>query len=142
MLVGDCRRYPIARLRQAIVLLCWSFSLHTRILCTVYHTPLGRGFPCSIARQPRGCECRTKRLRKALGDMFPTSTLLAPLALFQLWKYRPWKIHQEGCDVHCRTRYMYQVSLLAFGTREGKNVSKIKNYGYEQVSATRGRPGC
>ena len=31
-------------------------------------------FSSSIARQPRGCQCRTTRLRKALGETFPTST--------------------------------------------------------------------
>ena len=35
------------------------------------HTPWG-GFPSSIARQPRGCQYLTIRLRKALGEMFPT----------------------------------------------------------------------
>ena len=34
-----------------------------------YHTPWG-GVPSSIARQPRGCQYRTIRLRKALGEMF------------------------------------------------------------------------
>ena len=55
-------------------------------------------FSSSIARQPRGCQYRTIRLRKALGEMFPTPTFLAP-ALFQLWRYRPWKIGPGGCDI-------------------------------------------
>ena len=32
------------------------------------------GFPGSIARQPRRCQHRTIRLRKALGEMFPPPT--------------------------------------------------------------------
>ena len=32
----------------------------------------------SIWRQPRGCQCRTIRLHKALGEMFRTPTFLAP----------------------------------------------------------------
>ena len=37
---------------------------------TVYLTPPWCGFSSSIARQPRGCQYRTLRLRKALGEMF------------------------------------------------------------------------
>ena len=40
----------------------------------VYITPSWGGFPSSIARQPRGCHSRTIRLRKALGEIFPTPT--------------------------------------------------------------------
>ena len=53
--------------------------LYDRILirrCT-YHTPLWGGFPTSIPRQPRGCQFRTIRLRKALGENFPPPTFLA-----------------------------------------------------------------
>ena len=39
----------------------------------IYHTPLERFFPSSIARQPRGRQYRALRLRKYL-DMFPTPT--------------------------------------------------------------------
>ena len=66
-----------------------SVYLHThwyqryRICRCISHTPLRRFFPSSIARQPRGCQYRTTRLRKALGEtLFPTPTLLAP-TLFQ-----------------------------------------------------------
>ena len=42
-------------------------------------TPPWGGFPSSIARQPKkGGQYRTIRLRKALGEMFPTPTVLAP----------------------------------------------------------------
>ena len=41
---------------------------------TAYITPLWDRFPSSIARQPRGCQYRTNRLRKALGEMLPTPT--------------------------------------------------------------------
>ena len=67
----------------------------------VHHTPWG-GFPTSIARQPRGCQYRTMRLRKALGEMFPTPTISAP-ARFQLWRYRAWKIGRGGCDIVIHT---------------------------------------
>ena len=40
-------------------------------------TPPRGGFPSSIARRPRGCQYRTIRLRKALGEMFRTPTGLA-----------------------------------------------------------------
>ena len=56
-------------------------------------------FPSSIARQPRECQYRYVRLRKALGEMIPTPLFLAP-ALFQLWGYRPWKIDPGVCDIH------------------------------------------
>ena len=35
------------------------------------------GFSSSIARQPRGRQYQTKRLRKALGEVLPTPTMLA-----------------------------------------------------------------
>ena len=74
----------------------------------VYHTP-GAAFPSSIARQPRGRPYRTiARLRKALGEMFPTLTLVAP-TLFQPSIYRPWKIGPGGCDI------LYTV----YGTADG-----------------------
>ena len=64
-----------------------------------YHMshPSGAVCPSSIARQPRRCQCRTIRLQKALGDMIPTPTFVAP-TLYQLlpWKYRPWKIGPGG----------------------------------------------
>ena len=69
----------------------------------MYITPHWGGFASSIARQPRGCQYRTIRLRKALGQMFPTPTFLAP-TLFQLWRYRAWKIGPGVCDI-----YIYRI---------------------------------
>ena len=43
--------------------------------------PPWHGFPSSIARQPRGGQYRTTRLRKALGGMFTTPNFLAPTLL-------------------------------------------------------------
>ena len=58
----------------------------------VSHTPLLGGFPSLIARQPRGCQYRTIRLRKALGDMFPTllsGPFSDPTIYFNLlWRHR------------------------------------------------------
>ena len=51
--------------------------------------PLRGGFASSIARQPRGCPDRTVRLRKALGEMFPTLNFFGTDTPFQLWGYRP-----------------------------------------------------
>ena len=57
------------------------------------------GFPRSIARQPRGCQYRTIRLRKGFLEMFPIPTFLVP-PLFQLPRYRAWKIGSGGeCDI-------------------------------------------
>ena len=62
-------------------------------------SPPWGGFPSSISRQPRECQSRTVRLRKALGEMIPTRAFLAP-ALFQLrWRYRAWKIGPGGAGV-------------------------------------------
>ena len=58
--------------------------------CYTSQPPWG-GFPRSITRQPRGCQYRTVRLRKALGEMFPAPTFSAP-TMVQPWRYRPWKI--------------------------------------------------
>ena len=63
-----------------------------------YHTPPWGGFPSSIARQPRGCQYRTIRLRNALGEMFPTPTFLTP-TLFQPWRYQPWIIGPGLCVI-------------------------------------------
>ena len=35
--------------------------------------------------------------------MFPTPTFLAP-TLFQLWRFRPWKVGPGGGDIHRRVR--------------------------------------
>ena len=94
----------------------------------VYHTPLGRFFPNSTARQPRGCQYRTMRLRKALGEMLPTLTFLAP-AIFQLSRYRARNIRPGGgdderCgdDKHCRMRVVLLLRWLripqCFGQKE------------------------
>ena len=51
------------------------------------------------------------RLRKALGDMFPTPTVLAP-AFFQLWKHRAWNIGPGVCDIHRRRKTWVLVYLV------------------------------
>ena len=51
-----------------------------------------------MARQPRACHYGTMRLWKALGQIFPMATVLEP-TLFQLWKFRAWKIDAGVCDI-------------------------------------------
>ena len=70
----------------------------------VYITHRWSGFPSSIARQQRRCHYRTLRLRKAVDEVFPTPTFLAP-AVFLLWRYRPWIIGPGWCDIQRRIRY-------------------------------------
>ena len=74
-----------------------STGLAPRILhTTVYITPPWGAFPRSIARQARGYQYRTMRLRKALGETFPTPTVSAPILFQLLRRYRAWKIGPEG----------------------------------------------
>ena len=63
--------------------------------------------PSTIARQPRTCQCRTRRLRKALGEMSSTPTFLAPT------------LHQTveislGCGVHA---VLYRIHRFPVATR-------------------------
>ena len=44
----------------------------------MYITPPRGGFPRWVARHPRGCQYRTARLRKALGEVFTMPAFLAP----------------------------------------------------------------
>ena len=82
-----------------------TYTQYTAVYDGEYHTIKHHwgGFPRSIVRQPRGCQCRTIRLRKPLGEVFATPVCLAPEQL-QVWKYRAWKIGLRGCDVHRRIR--------------------------------------
>ena len=54
----------------------WSMVTRLRQATNEYppHTPSWGGYPISIAGQPGGCQYRTTRLRKALGEIFPTPT--------------------------------------------------------------------
>ena len=78
------------------------------VRCAVCAPPWG-GFPSSFARQPRGCQCRMIRLRKALTPRYFQHRPFcgAGTILFQLlvWKYRPWEIGPGVCDIHGRVRY-------------------------------------
>ena len=92
----DCTWYSITR--SLTYLVPDIFLYGNRYTGTVYDvciTPPGAFFPRSIARQPKRCPSRTTRLRKALGEMLPMPTFLAP-ALFQLWRYRARKIGPGG----------------------------------------------
>ena len=60
------------------------FYSHVRVQHNFWHhtaVPPWGVISSSLARQTRGCQYRTIRLRKALGDTFPTPTVSAP-ALF------------------------------------------------------------
>ena len=93
--------YLVPRCRQGCfpLLLKKHTGIYVRYICrpctTVRITPLWGRFPSSIARQPTGSKHRTIPLRTALGEIFPTLTLLAP-ALIQLWRSRARKIG-PGC---------------------------------------------
>ena len=50
---------------------------------------------------PRGCQCRTTRLRKALGETFPTPAFFGTDTMPIVWRYRAWKIGPGGCGA-CR----------------------------------------
>ena len=96
---------------------------------TEYSTHLWGGFPSSIARQPRGCQYPTIRLRKALWDMFPTPTFLAPI-LSQLWRYIAWEIGPGVCDIHRRNihrrvRYTATKQILRLDHYESHRGSSI-----------------
>ena len=99
----------------------WPYCLRWRCYHTM--TPPSGGFPSSIARRPRGCPHRmlSIRLRKALDEMFPAPTFMAPtLLLILLWKYRPWKIGPGGCVAHCRIRYVGHTQVGRYpGTTPG-----------------------
>ena len=70
-----------------------------RTLYTVYHTPLGRFSKLGLLDRPRGYQYRTMRLWKDLGEMLPTSTFWAPVALFEVWRYPAWKTDPGVCDM-------------------------------------------
>ena len=79
------------------------------------------GFPSQIARQPRGCQYGTVRLQKALGEVFPTPSFLAPVLLivFQLLlavEIRSWKLGPGECDIPHR-RIRYSVDIITRNTR-------------------------
>ena len=75
-------------------------GFYTAFHTTAYFThTLGRFFKLDCATIQR-CQHRTIRVRKALGETFPTPTFLGP-TLFQPWRYRALKIG-AGCDTHRR----------------------------------------
>ena len=76
-----------------------------RIRRCVSH-PLEAVFQKSIARQPRECLYRTSRPRKAVGEMLPTSTFVAPALFRLLRRYRAMENRSRGCDIHRRIRYV------------------------------------
>ena len=55
----------------------------------VHHTPLGRYSNFDFSTRV-GCQYRTIRIRKAPGEMFPTTAVLARTLLIRLWRYRSW----------------------------------------------------
>ena len=55
--------------------------------------------------EPRGCQYRTIRVRKALGEMFPAPSVLARTVFQLLWRYRSWRIGPGWCDTRYGTWY-------------------------------------
>ena len=122
------------RIRRLCITLPWSF------------------FPSSTARQPRGCQYRTTRQRKALGEMFPTPTFLAP-PLFQLSRYRAWKVRPGGMAYtvgygrhwRCRNSYFAQKRLQhAQPGHDASTVeaapSRVGRDGHDQARRRNGAP--
>ena len=98
----------------------------TTVYDGVYHTitPPSGCLPSSIARQPRGCRYRTTRLRKALGEMFPTPTLHRQYS--NCADVEHGKSAQRGYDMHrripyCCSRSACTVSLAAAAFRGCNN---------------------
>ena len=75
-----------------------------RLLHAVYITPSWGGFLSSIARQPRGCQCRPTHLRKALGKAFPSRRPLRHRHYSSCGDIDHGKIGSEGCDTDRRMR--------------------------------------
>ena len=78
---------------------------NTTVRLTVYITTLGRfsNLDCSTTKRVLVPNTPSK--------MFLTPTDLAP-ALFQLWRYRAWKIGQGGCD-YCIPGTVYGAAFAA-----------------------------
>ena len=75
-------------------------QLHHIRRCTPH--PRRAVFQARLLDNSTRCQHRRIRFRKALGEMFPTPSFLAP-ALFRLWRYRAWTIGPGGCDIHIHT---------------------------------------
>ena len=74
-------------------------------LCIFISHPSGVVFHARLLDNQDGANTeRYARLRKALGETFPTPSLLA-LTPSQLWRRRAWKIGPGGSDIHRRLRY-------------------------------------
>ena len=119
----------------------------------VYITHLYCGFPSSITRQPRECQYRTIRLRKALGKMFPNADVLGAPALFQLSRYRAWKVRPGGMAYtvgygrhwRCRNSYFAQKRLQhAQPGHDASTVeaapSRVGRDGHDQARRRNGAP--
>ena len=68
----------------------------------IYHTPLGRfsKLDCSTTKRvPIPNDKSSESSRRDVSN----AGFLAP-TVFQLWRYRPWKIVPGGSDVHRRLR--------------------------------------
>ena len=75
------------------------------IYAGVYHTPMGlfSNLDCLTIQRvpiPNGASSESSRRGASNAD------ILAP-TLSQLWRYRPLKIDQGGCDIHRRRTYGY-----------------------------------
>ena len=69
--------------------------VRTRIFVySISHTP-GAVFQARLLDNQEGANTERRRLRQALGEIFPTLTFLAP-TLIQLWRYRRHEKSDQG----------------------------------------------
>ena len=88
------------------------------------HTPLGQFSKLDRSTTTRVPIPNDMRFRKALGDMFPASTLVAPALFRLLWRYRPRKIRREGCDTDGSLGHHTYRKFRRIGNRIGHQTGK------------------
>ena len=71
----------------------------------VYVTPLGRFSKVNCSTTKRVQMPNDASSERSRRDVYNADPFLAP-ALFQLWRYREWKVGSGGCDLHRSIRYM------------------------------------
>ena len=129
MLIYYVRREGMRQSGQSVRLqsvLMFYFLFFIAVYDGEYHTPLWRFSKLDCSTTKRGCQYRTMRLRKALGetffnvDVFGTATI--PTVEISSMENRP-----RGCDLHRRTRYTlkYREGMRQRGQRLGLQAVKM-----------------